>query len=150
MPLIDPNYWDDPYDRAMSLEGLRMARALFRQNALKPFILAERAPGPKIESDADLMAYAYRTCKTDHHPAGTCKMGRDALAVVDPETLAVHGLTGLRVCDASIMPAVNSSNTNAPTVMIGEKGADLIRGLPPLPPVTLPNDPASALRKAAS
>ncbi len=149
-PLIDPNYWEDPYDRAMSLEGLRMARELFRQNALKPFILAERAPGPKVESDADLMAYAFRTCKTDHHPAGTCKMGRDPLAVVDPETLAVHGLSGLRVCDASIMPAVNSSNTNAPTVMIGEKGADLIRGLPPLPPVNVPNDPASALRKAAS
>ena len=78
-------------------------------------------------------AYACRMAKTDHHPVGTCKMGTDALAVVDPE-LRVHGLAGLRVCDASVMPLIPSSNTNAPTLMVGEKAANLIRGLDPLPP----------------
>ena len=78
-------------------------------------------------------AYACRMAKTDHHPVGTCKMGTDALAVVDPE-LRVHGLEGLRVCDASVMPLIPSSNTNAPTIMVGEKAADLIQGLDPLPP----------------
>lgn len=136
-PLIDPNYWADPHDRAMSLEGLRMARELFRQDALKPFILAERQPGPDVASEADLAAYAFRTCKTDHHPAGTCRMGVDAMAVVGPD-LRVRGIEGLRVCDASIMPRVNSSNTNAPTIMIGEKASDLVLGRPALPAVNLP------------
>ncbi|WP_413992547.1 GMC family oxidoreductase [Labrys okinawensis] len=135
-PLIDPNYWSDPYDRAMSLEGLRMAREIFRQKALQPYILAERMPGPGIESEGELADYVYKTCKTDHHPAGTCKMGVDDMAVVTPE-LKVRGLDGLRVCDASIMPIVNSSNTNAPTIMIGEKGADIIAGKEPLPAVNL-------------
>lgn len=136
-PLIDPNYWSDPRDRAMSLEGLRMAREIFRQNALKPFIMAERHPGPAITSEADLVAYAHRTCKTDHHPAGTCRMGNGADAVVTPD-LKVRGIEGLRVCDASIMPRVNSSNTNAPAIMIGEKAADLVLGRAPLPAVNLP------------
>ncbi|MDQ0394730.1 GMC family oxidoreductase [Labrys monachus] len=135
-PLIDPNYWADPYDRAMSLQGLRMAREIFRQKALQPFIMAERMPGPDKMSDAELEAYIFRTCKTDHHPAGTCRMGVDDRAVVTPD-LKVRGLEGLRVCDSSIMPVVNSSNTNAPTIMIGEKGADLIAGKPPLAAVNL-------------
>lgn len=139
-PLIDPNYWDDPHDRAMSLEGLRIAREIFRQDALKPFILAERQPGPALTSDADLEGYAYRTCKTDHHPVGTCRMGTDAMAVVGLD-LKVRGLEGLRVCDASIMPRVNSSNTNAPTIMIGEKAADLVLGRMPLPAANLPPRP---------
>ncbi len=139
-PLIDPNYWEDPHDRALSLEGLRMAREILAQSALAPFILAERRPGPGITSEAELAAYVHRTCKTDHHPAGTCRMGLDALAVVDPE-LRLRGLEGLRVCDASIMPQVNSSNTNAPAIMIGEKASDIVRGRPPLPTVNLPPRP---------
>ncbi len=135
-PLIDPNYWSDSHDRAMSLEGLRMAREIFRQDALKPFIMAERQPGPAITSEAELIAYAHRTCKTDHHPAGTCRMGIGADAVVAPD-LKVRGLEGLRVCDASIMPRVNSSNTNAPTIMIGEKASDLVLGRTPLPAANL-------------
>jgi choline dehydrogenase-like flavoprotein len=136
MPLIDPNYWAEPYDRRMSLEGLRMARDIMAQPALRPFVLAERAPGPAVRTEQELADYVFRTCKTDHHPAGTCKMGTDAMAVVTPE-LKVRGLEGLRVCDSSIMPRVNSSNTNAPTIMIGEKASDLVRGLPPLPAVDL-------------
>ena len=135
-PLIDPNYWAEPYDRAISLAGLRMARDILRQKALEPFLLAERQPGPEAVSEEALIQYAYRTSKTDHHPVGTCKMGTDTLAVVSPD-LKLRGLEGLRVCDASIMPVISSSNTNAPTLMIGEKAADLIAGKPPLPAVNL-------------
>ena len=135
-PLIDPNYWAEPYDRAISLAGLRMARDILRQKALEPFLLAERQPGPEAVSEEALIQYAYRTSKTDHHPVGTCKMGTDTMAVVSPD-LKLRGLEGLRVCDASIMPVISSSNTNAPTLMIGEKAADLIAGKPPLPAVNL-------------
>jgi choline dehydrogenase-like flavoprotein len=131
-PLIDPNYWADPHDRAMGLEGLAIAREIMRQKALQPFVLAERLPGPGRITEADLVEYASRNAKTDHHPVGTCRMGRDAMAVVDPDSLKVHGLEGLRVCDSSIMPRLVSSNTNAPTIMIGEKASDLVRGLPAL------------------
>jgi len=133
-PLIDPNYWSDPHDRKMSLEGLKIAREIMQQDALKPYVMAERLPGAKVVSDDDLFDYACANAKTDHHPVGTCKMGTDAMAVVDLD-LKVRGLEGLRVCDSSIMPRVPSCNTNAPTIMIGEKGADIIRGLDPLPPV---------------
>jgi choline dehydrogenase-like flavoprotein len=138
-PLIDPNYWEAPHDRAMSLEGLRMAREILRQPALSAFVMAERMPGPAIASEAQLAEYAFRTCKTDHHPSGTCRMGSDDGAVVDPE-LRLRGLAGLRVCDASIMPRVTSSNTNAPAIMIGEKAADLIRGHASLPAAMLPRE----------
>jgi choline dehydrogenase-like flavoprotein len=133
-PLIDPNYWADPHDRAMSIAGLRLAREIMRQKALKPFVLAERLPGPDLVSDADLFAYGCRHAKTDHHPVGTCRMGHDRMAVVAPD-LRVRGIEGLRVCDASIMPRIVSSNTNAPTIMIGEKAADLVRGREPPPAV---------------
>jgi choline dehydrogenase-like flavoprotein len=132
-PLIDPNYWSDPHDRAMSIAGLRVAREIMRQPALEPFVLAERLPGPDLQTDDDLFAYGCANAKTDHHPVGTCKMGIDDMAVVGLD-LKVRGLEGLRVCDSSVMPRVPSCNTNAPTVMVGEKGADLIRGRAPLPP----------------
>jgi choline dehydrogenase-like flavoprotein len=133
-PLIDPNYWADPYDREMSIAGLRIAREIMRQKALQPFVLAERLPGPDKVSDDDLIEFGCRHAKTDHHPVGTCRMGHDEGAVTTPD-LRVRGIANLRVCDASIMPKIPSSNTNAPTIMIGEKAADLVRGLEPLPPV---------------
>src|SRR5579872_5117307 len=133
-PLIDPNYWADPYDRKMSIEGLKLAREIMRQKALQPYVLAERLPGPDKISDDDLLDYGCRHAKTDHHPVGTCRMGRDPLAVVTPD-LKVRGIEALRVCDASIMPRIVSSNTNAPTIMVGEKASDLIRGFEPLPAV---------------
>jgi choline dehydrogenase-like flavoprotein len=126
-PLIDPNYWEDPYDRDMSIAGLKLAQDIMRQDALKPFVLAERLPGPAVQTDADYIAYACAHAKTDHHPAGTCRMGSDAAAVVDPG-LRFNGIAGLRVVDASIMPQVVSSNTNAATIMIAEKAADMIKG----------------------
>lgn len=131
-PLIDPNYWSDPHDVKMSIEGLKIAREIFDQAALKPFILAEKLPGKQVVSDQDLFDYGCANAKTDHHPVGTCKMGAGGDAVVGLD-LKVHGLEGLRVCDSSVMPRVPSCNTNAPTIMVGEKAADIIRGLPPLP-----------------
>ncbi|MEM7461284.1 MAG: GMC family oxidoreductase N-terminal domain-containing protein [Pseudomonadota bacterium] len=133
-PLIDPNYWQEPEDRRRHIEGLRIAREIMRQPALNEFIKAERLPGPDIQTDEQLFEYTCANAKTQHHPVGTCKMGNDELAVVDP-CLKVHGIEGLRVCDSSIMPIINSSNTNAPTTMIGEKASDLVRGMEPLSPV---------------
>ncbi len=131
-PLIDPNYWSDPHDVKMSIEGLKIAREIFDQAALKPFILAEKLPGKQVVSDQDLFDYGCANAKTDHHPLGTCKMGTGEDTVVGLD-LKVHGLEGLRVCDSSVMPRVPSCNTNAPTIMVGEKAADIIRGLSPLP-----------------
>ncbi|MCA3562208.1 MAG: FAD-dependent oxidoreductase [Aestuariivirga sp.] len=125
-PLIDPNYWADPHDREMSIRGLKLAQEIMRQNALKPFVKAERLPGPEVKTGQDYFDYACRHAKTDHHPAGTCRMGVDPAAVVDP-TLRFNGIAALRVADASIMPTVVSSNTNAATIMIAEKAADMIR-----------------------
>lgn len=126
-PLIDPNYWAEPYDLEMSLRGLEMAREILSQPALRPFIRKEVLPGSKVKSSKDLFDYACKMAKTDHHPVGTCKMGMgdDAVVALD---LKVHGIEGLRVCDASIMPGICSANTNAATIMIAEKASDLVRG----------------------
>jgi choline dehydrogenase len=125
-PLIDPNYWEDARDRELSIEGLKLAREIMRQEPLAPYVLAERLPGPGVRTDQDCFDYACRHAKTDHHPAGTCRMGSDPAAVVDPR-LRFNGIERLRVVDASIMPTVVSSNTNAATIMIAEKAADMIR-----------------------
>jgi choline dehydrogenase-like flavoprotein len=127
----------------MSIEGLKLAREIMRQKALGPFVLAERLPGAEKVTDDDLAEYGCMHAKTDHHPVGTCRMGHDAMAVVAPD-LKVRGLEALRVCDASIMPKIVSSNTNAPTIMIGEKAADLVRGRDPLPPVVFSTNRMSA------
>jgi choline dehydrogenase-like flavoprotein len=142
MPLIDPNYWADPHDRAMSIRGLRLAREIMRQKALKPWVLREVLPGPSLDTDDALFDYACRAAKTDHHPVGTCRMGHDAMSVVTPD-LKLRGIKNLRVCDASVMPRVPSSNTNAPTIMVGEKGADLILGREPLPPAVFASNRAA-------
>ena len=131
-PLIDPNYWQEPEDRRRHIEGLKIAREILRQPALQPYIKAERFPGPNVQTDQELFEYTCANAKTQHHPVGACKMGIDSLAVVDAE-LKVRGIDGLRVCDSSIMPTINSSNTNAATIAIGEKAADMVRGLEPLP-----------------
>ncbi|RWN55425.1 GMC family oxidoreductase N-terminal domain-containing protein [Mesorhizobium sp.] len=141
-PLIDPNYWSDPYDRDMSIKGLRLAREIMRQKALAPYVLREVLPGPALTSDDELFDYACRSSKTDHHPVGTCRMGHDAMSVVTPD-LRLRGIEGLRVCDASVMPRIPSSNTNAPTIMVGEKGADLILGRDPLPPAVFSTNQAA-------
>ncbi|PRY82006.1 GMC oxidoreductase [Marivita geojedonensis] len=125
-PLIDPNYLSDPYDREMSIRGLKLVQDILAQDALKPFILAERLPGPDVRSDQDYFNFICVHSKTSHHCAGTCRMGSDAEAVLDLR-LRFNGIDGLRIADASIMPNVVSSNTNAPSIMIGEKAADMIK-----------------------
>jgi choline dehydrogenase-like flavoprotein len=135
-PLIDPNFWADPYDLDISIKGFELAREIMAQPALRPFIKREALPGPGVKDRATIFDYACRMAKTDHHPVGTCRMGHDRMAVVGTD-LKVHGLEGLRVCDSSIMPLLNSSNTNAPTIMIGEKASDIIRARDPLPPAVL-------------
>ena len=147
-PLIDPNYWEDPYDRQMSIAGLRAAREIMQQAALKPYVLNEVLPGSSKITDDDLFDYGCANAKTDHHPVGTCKMGTDDMAVVDL-SLKVRGVDGLRVCDSSVMPRVPSCNTNAPTIMVGEKASDIIREREPLPQAVF-RDPQNDQRPALS
>ena len=126
-PAIDPNYWAEAYDFEMSLRGLEKTRDIARQPELAKFIKKEHMPGPDKSDKKDIQAYAKRFGKTDYHPVGTCKMGVDEMAVVDPQC-RVRGIDGLRVADSSIMPRLISSNTNAASIMIGEKAADMIKG----------------------
>jgi choline dehydrogenase-like flavoprotein len=128
-PLIDPNYWADPQDRALAIAGLRLARDIMSQPALKRFVLAEVLPGARLQSERELFDYACANAKTDHHPVGTCRIGpaSNPASVVTAD-LRVIGLDGLRVIDASVMPRVPSCNTNAPTIMVAEKGADHVLG----------------------
>ncbi len=125
-PTIDPNYLADPADAASLVAGLRIARDIIRQPALAPFRGAEIDPGSDIQTDAGLLDYVRQTSETLYHPVGTCRMGPDAASVVDT-ALRVRGVRGLRVVDASVMPTIPNGNTNAATLMIGEKAADLIR-----------------------
>jgi len=129
-PLIDPNYWSEPHDREMAIRGLQLARDILSQNAMKRYVQAEMLPGTRVRTDEELFDYACANAKTDHHPVGTCRMGspRDPLSVVTPD-LKVIGLGSLRVIDASVMPFVPSCNTNAPTIMVAEKGADHVMGV---------------------
>ena len=110
----------------VSMAGIRHARRIFAQPAFAAHRVEEITPGADIASEAGLEAFIRRAGTTIYHPVGTCKMGEDPMAVVDSR-LRVRGLTGLRVIDASIMPAVTTGNTNAPTIMIAEKGASMIR-----------------------
>jgi choline dehydrogenase len=125
-PLIDPNYLSDPWDREMSIRGLKLTREIMAQTPFDKFVLAERLPGPDIKTDQDYFDFICQHSKTSHHCAGTCRMGPDDQAVVDPE-LKFKGIEGLRIVDNSIMPSVISSNTNAAAIMIGEKAADMIK-----------------------
>ena len=125
-PAIRPNYLSTPLDRDSAVAGLRVARAIAGTRAMQPYVAGELLPGPEVQTDEDLLAAARRIAQTIYHPAGTCRMGSDSAAVVDAR-LRVHGLEGLRVVDASIMPTITSGNTNAPAIMIGEKASDLIR-----------------------
>lgn len=125
-PEIRLNYLSTPSDRAVAVESLRQARMIMTAKALQPYQPEEILPGPEHQSDAALVKQAGDIGTTIFHPVGTCKMGDDPRAVVDAG-LAVHGLGGLRVVDASIMPRIVSGNTASPVVMIAEKAADLIR-----------------------
>jgi choline dehydrogenase len=125
-PAINPRYFSEETDRRAVVAGLKMVRRLFAAPAMKKYVLAETLPGSEVETDDQLLDYARQYGSTVFHASCSCKMGRDPLAVVDDQ-LRVRGLEGLRVVDASVMPAVTSTNTNAPTIMIAEKGAAAIR-----------------------
>ncbi len=136
-PLVDANFLADPTDLKPLLFGLRLARRVLASEPFRRYRAREVAPGPAVTDDAGLIAYIRRVAATAHHPAGTCRMGVDEDAVVDPE-LRVRGIDHLRVVDASICPHVVGGNTNAGVVMIAEKAADMIRGRTPPPPFDLP------------
>jgi choline dehydrogenase len=125
-PAINPRYLSDETDRRCAVGGLRAVRKLFATPALAPYLVAEMLPGKDVQSDEELLHYLRQTGSTVFHATCTCKMGQDAMAVVDDQ-LRVHGIEGLRVIDASVMPTVTSTNTNAPTIMIAEKGAAFIK-----------------------
>ena len=133
-PSIVFNYLQTVSDRQEVIDGLRLTREILSQEALAPFDDGELNPGPAVQSDESILAWARTEGETEYHPTSTCSMGNGESAVVDGE-LRVHGLEGLRVVDASIMPRVVTANTNASTIMTGEKAADLIRGKPPLEPM---------------
>jgi choline dehydrogenase len=126
-PRVNPNILADPEDTVALLQGLRLARQLCDTPAFAPYRAAEVRPGRGSRSDAELTAYLREATATAHHPVGSCRMGVDALAVVDP-TLRVRGIDALRVVDASVFPSIVGGNTNAPIVMVAEKAADLITG----------------------
>jgi choline dehydrogenase len=138
-PRIVFNYLQTEQDRADMRAGARLVREIINQPAMEAFKGKELVPGPDAQNDAELDAWARRVTETGYHASGTCKMGPsgDPEAVVDAQ-LRVHGIEGLRVVDASIMPIIVSGNTNAPTVMIAEKAADMIRGLKPTPAAQVP------------
>ena len=126
-PLIDPNSFADTYDLDRHIEGIKITQEVGRTRSMMKFVDREHFPGPDCKTRADYEFIAREHARSSYHPVGTCKMGSDSMAVVDTK-LRVHGLEGLRVCDSSIMPQVVSSNTNAPTIAIAEKAADIIRG----------------------
>ena len=126
-PLIDPAFFDDPRDVDDMVAGFKITRRLMQTPALAKWITRDLFT-PNVKSDDDIRAVLRQRTDTVYHPVGTCRMGRDEMAVVDPQ-LRVRGLEGLRIVDASVMPTLIGGNTNAPTIMIGEKAVDLIRGV---------------------
>jgi choline dehydrogenase-like flavoprotein len=135
-PLIDPNLLSAPEDLEPLIKGMRLARKIFASAAFAKYRAEESSPGSAAASDAELAAYVRAEAYTVHHPVGTCRMGNDAAAVVDPR-LQVVGLDALRIADASVFPSLIGGNTNAAIVMIAEKACDLILGRAPPAPDTL-------------
>lgn len=124
-PLINPNYLATELDRQTAIDSMKLTRRMVETKALAPYVSKEERPGKEFQTDEELLEGARKIAATIYHPTGTCKMGNDPAAVVD-DRLRVHGVQGLRVVDASIMPVITSGNTNAPAIMIGEKASDMI------------------------
>jgi choline dehydrogenase len=132
-PLIQPNYLATETDRRTMRDGVKITRRVFAQRSFDPYRGPEISPGAHVQSDAEIDAFVKRNAETIYHPVGTARMGKDSMAVVD-SSLRVHGIEGLRVVDASVMPTLIGGNTNAPTIMIAEKASDMILGRAALPP----------------
>ncbi len=126
------NYLSTQEDQKTLIEGVKRCREILSQPAFDGYRGAELAPGDDLQSDKDILAFLRANVETDYHPCGTCRMGHDEMSVVDAE-LKVHGIDGLRVVDASVMPRVTSANLNAPTQMIAARAADFILGNEQLP-----------------
>jgi choline dehydrogenase-like flavoprotein len=126
-PIVDPNFLGHPDDLRISVEGVKISREIFSQPSLQKYIKKIRFPDHNVRTQTEFEAYARQYGRTSYHPTCTCKMGKDEMSVVDPQ-LRVRGVDGLRICDSSVMPSLVGSNTNAPSIMIGERAADLIRG----------------------
>ncbi|MBS0638776.1 MAG: GMC family oxidoreductase N-terminal domain-containing protein [Proteobacteria bacterium] len=124
-PSIHFNFLSAEIDAVLTVKAIRIARSIMTAPALRDWQVTEIGPGPDLQTDDEILEWVRRVGETTYHPVGTCKMGSDPMAVVDPE-LRVHGIAGLRVADASIMPTLTSGNTNAPSIMIGEKAADMV------------------------
>ncbi|MCO5234451.1 MAG: GMC family oxidoreductase N-terminal domain-containing protein [Chitinophagales bacterium] len=124
-PLIEANYFDDEMELNALVNGVKIARKIISQPAFQPYFEKEEVPGEEVQTDNQIRKFILEKAETVYHTAGSCKMGIDDMAVVDPE-LKVYGIKNLRVIDSSIMPTITSSNIHAPTVMIAEKGADMI------------------------
>jgi choline dehydrogenase len=133
-PAIRFNYLSTEQDRREWVEAIRVARTILSQPAFAPFDGGELSPGPQVETDEDVLDWVRRDGETALHPSCTCRMGTDDRSVVDPLTMKVRGLEGLRVVDASAMPYVTNGNIYAPVMMLAEKAADLILGNTPLEP----------------
>ncbi len=136
-PALHFNYLSTEQDRREWVEAIHCARHILSQPAFKDYDGGEISPGPTVASDAEILDWVARDGETAYHPSCTCKMGTDSMSVVDPNTMKVHGVEGLRVVDASVMPYVTNANIYAPTIMIAEKAADLILKNTPLPPATV-------------
>jgi choline dehydrogenase len=135
-PALRFNYLSTDQDRREWVEAVRVARSILTQPAFDPFNAGEISPGPGVETDEEILDWVARDAETALHPSCTCRMGTDDMSVLDPTTLRVHGVDGLRVVDASVMPYVTNGNIYAPVMMVAEKAADLILGKTPLPPST--------------
>lgn len=131
------NYLNHPDDRRVFRDGVRLTREIFAQAAFDPYRGEEIAPGKDVQDDDEIDHWVADNAETGYHPCGTCKMGIDDMAVVDPQT-RVRGIENLRIADSSLMPFITNGNLNAPTIMIGEKAADHILGKNPLPPSNAP------------
>ena len=125
-PVIRANYLADPMDQRVLVDGMKIARRIINNRVMDRYRAYEMNPGDQVQTDDEWLDFARRNGQTTYHVIGTCKMGQDPAAVVD-DRLRVHGIEGLRVIDASIMPTVPSGNTNAAVIMIAEKGADIIK-----------------------
>ncbi len=133
-PALRFNYLSTAQDRQEWVESIRISRTILNQPAFEPFNAGEISPGPGVSTDQEILDWVARDGETALHPSSTCRMGTDEMSVIDPETMRVHGLEGIRVVDASVMPYVTNGNIYAPVMMVAEKAADLILGNTPLPP----------------
>ena len=134
-PAIRFNYLSTEQDRREWIEAVRIARKILTQPAFDDYNAGETSPGASVETDQEILDWVARDAETALHPSCTCRMGTDADSVVDPDTFRVHGVTGLRVVDASVIPVITNGNIYAPTMMIAERAADAILGNDQLAPI---------------